>query len=75
MSVREFTLLLSTTFLCKYTKVMWLCKSKGFHNSFLRVYYFTLNMIWKNMLWMLTFDFFKVCIHIKKYPYLITANW
>ncbi len=37
MSVREFTLLLSTIFPCKYTKVMWLCKSKGFHNSFLRV--------------------------------------
>ncbi len=30
---------LSTIFLCKYTKVMWLCKSKGFHNSFLRVYF------------------------------------
>ncbi len=37
MSVQEFTLLLSTIFLCKYTKVMWLCKGKGFHNSFLRV--------------------------------------
>ncbi len=29
--------LLLTVFLCKYTKVLWLCKSKGFHNSFLRV--------------------------------------
>ncbi len=38
MSAQEFTLLLSTIFLCKHTKVMWLCKSKGFHNSFLRVY-------------------------------------
>ncbi len=28
--------LLLTVFLCKYTKN--LCKSKGFHNSFLRVY-------------------------------------
>ena len=37
VSVWEFTLLLSTIFLCKYTKVMWLCTSKGFHNSFLRV--------------------------------------
>ncbi len=37
MSVREFTLLLPTIILCKYTKVMWLYKSKGFHNYFLRV--------------------------------------
>ena len=38
VSVQEFTLLLPTTFLCKYTKVIWLYKSKGFHNSFLRVW-------------------------------------
>ncbi len=29
---------LCAVFLCKYTKVLWLCKSKGFHNSFLRVF-------------------------------------
>ncbi len=39
MSARELTLLLLTVFICKYTKVLWLCKRKGFHNnSFLRVY-------------------------------------
>ncbi len=38
MSAEELTLLLLTVFLCKYTKVLWLCKSKGFHNSFLRVH-------------------------------------
>ena len=37
MLVCEFTLLLSTIFLCKNMKVTWLCKRKGFHNSFLRV--------------------------------------
>ncbi len=37
MSAKELTLLLLTVFLCKYTKVLWLCKSKGFHNYFLRV--------------------------------------
>ncbi len=28
---------LSTMFLCKYMKVMWLCESKGFHDFLLRV--------------------------------------
>ena len=28
----------STVFFCKYTEVLWLCKSKWFHNSFMRVY-------------------------------------
>ena len=26
-----------TVFLCKYTKVLWLCRSKGFHNFLMRV--------------------------------------
>ena len=34
VSVWEFPSSLSTVFLCKYRKVMWLCKSKGFHNFF-----------------------------------------
>ncbi len=38
MSAKELTLLLLIVFLCKYMKVLWLCKCKGFHNSFLRVY-------------------------------------
>ncbi len=37
MSAKELTLLLLTVFLCKYTKVVWLFKGKGFHNSFPRV--------------------------------------
>ena len=37
MSARELTMLLLTVFLCKYMKVLWLCKSKGFHNLLLRV--------------------------------------
>ncbi len=32
MSAWELTLLLLTVFLCKYTKVMLLCKSKRFNN-------------------------------------------
>ncbi len=37
MSVHKLTLLLLTVFLCKYKKVLWLCKSKGFHNFLMRV--------------------------------------
>ncbi len=37
MSAREITLLLFTVFLCKYTKVLWLCKSKGFHKFLMTV--------------------------------------
>ncbi len=41
LCAKELTLFLLTVFLCKYTKVLhvlWLCKSKLFHNSFLRVW-------------------------------------
>ena len=38
MSARDLTLLLSTVFLCKYAKVLWLCKSKGFHDFLMRVH-------------------------------------
>ncbi len=38
MSAQELTLLLLTVFLCKYTKVLWLCKSKGFYNFLMRVW-------------------------------------
>ncbi len=39
-----FTLMFSTMFLCKCTEVLWLCKSKVFHNFLLRVWLFPKSM-------------------------------
>ncbi len=52
MSARELTLLLLTVFLCKYKKVLWLCKTKGFNNFLMRVQLSVASLKWWTVIYL-----------------------